>query len=271
METNMIKLNDNEVRNIQIDILKMFSKYCGLHDLNYCLYYGTLIGAVRHKGYIPWDDDIDIAMPRPDYEKLIQNFNGFHEDYEVFENRIQENYALPFAKISNKKTKIIELSDINFNNLGVNIDVFPLDGLPESQKIKKSLLRRIKILRTIYTIKSVKYNDLRSLYKNVILQIGKIIFYFYKPKKITTSIINEAISYDFENSSEVACLVWGDGIRGIMEKSYFDKCVKLEFEGEFYNAPFEYDKILRQIYGDYMQLPPIDKQKSHHDFTAYAK
>ena len=92
-----------------------------------------------------------------------------------------------------------------------------------------------------------------------------------KPKKITTSIINEAISYDFENSSEVACLVWGYGIREIMEKSYFDKCVKLEFEGEFYNAPFEYDKILRQIYGDYMQLPPIDKRKSHHDFTAYAK
>lgn len=267
----MIKLNDNEVRNIQIDILKMFSKYCGLHDLNYCLYYGTLIGAVRHKGYIPWDDDIDIAMPRPDYEKLIQNFNGFHEDYEVFENRIQENYALPFAKISNKKTKIIELSDINFNNLGVNIDVFPLDGLPESQKIKKSLLRRIKIIRTIYTIKSVRYNRHRSFYKNVILLIGKIIFYFYKPKKITTSIINEALSYDFENSSEVACLVWGYGIREIMKKSYFDKSVKLEFEGEFYNAPYEYDKVLRQIYGDYMQLPPIDKQKSHHDFTAYAK
>lgn len=267
----MRELELEEIRNIQLDILKRVAGFCDEHCLKYFLYYGTLLGAVRHKGYIPWDDDIDIAMPRPDYEKLILNFSRFHEDYEIFDNSVQDNYALPFSKISCKKTKIIELSDMNFNNLGVNIDVFPLDGLPNSQKIQKSFLRRIKILRTIHTIKSVKYNNQRLFYKNVILFIGKIIFYFYKSKKITTSIMNEALSYDFDKCSEVGCVVWGYGSREIMKKCYFDKSVKLEFEGELYNTPFEYDKVLQRIYGDYMELPPIDKRKSHHDLTVYLK
>ena len=84
-------------------------------------------------------------------------------------------------------------------------------------------------------------------------------------------INNEAFSYDFDQSSEVACLVEGNGAHEIMRKSYFDKSIQLEFEGNYYNAPLEYDKVLWKIYGDYMELPPINKRISHHDFKAYLK
>ena len=171
-ELDMRELELEEIRNIQLDILKRVAGFCEEHCLRYFLYHGTLIGAIRHKGYIPWDDDIDIARPRPDYEKFINTFNGYDENLTVYDCTQNKKYNYLVAKVSYKKSLLLEYTNISFNDMGINIDIYPLDGLPGSRNIKMKLLRKIKLKRSVYTIKSVKIRQTRPFYKNLILFLG---------------------------------------------------------------------------------------------------
>lgn len=126
----MKQINIDELKNIQVDILKKFHTYCVDKDINYFISCGTLIGAIRHKGYIPWDDDIDVQLPRKDYEVLIEEFNvSPPEDLRLRSLFSSKDYNLPYAKIENVKTCIIEYADSNVD-IGVNIDIFPIDSIP---------------------------------------------------------------------------------------------------------------------------------------------
>lgn len=123
----MRELNLNEVKEIQLRVLEFFSTYCKENKLRYSAYLGTLLGAIRHKGYIPWDDDIDLMMPRDDYDNLVKNFNYANEKFGLLSIESNNNYYLPFAKIYAKKTLLVEDIDIEFEELGVYIDIFPVD------------------------------------------------------------------------------------------------------------------------------------------------
>ncbi len=267
----MKKLTQDEIKTIQIEILKVVSEYCENENLRYFLAYGTLLGAVRHKGYIPWDDDIDILMPRNDYERFIKYFNKQNKIYRAYSCSNDPVYPWPYAKISYEKTLLVEKLDIRFDKLGVNIDIFPIDGLPESKNEQNKILNKIKMMRKILNLKYIAISSGRMLYKNAILLLGKIIFSFINYRKIVGSINRQATMYSYKDSKYVACLVWNYGCKEVMPKSIFSKQCELVFEGRKYKAPIGYHENLVKIYGNYMRLPKMEDRRTHHNFKAYWK
>ena len=265
----MVRMEEAEVKQIQIQILKEFANYCDQNNLVYFLGYGTLLGAVRHKGFIPWDDDIDVVMPRSDYNKFMKKFNKNSKNLEVFDILNDLTYNYSFAKLSDKSTFLKEDCDIAFDKLGVNIDIFPLDGVSSNQKEQKRKIKKIKIYRNILGLKNISILRKRALYKNILLFLGKIFFYFIDYKKIVKKIVRSATELDYDASDIVACLVWNYGIKEVISKGVFEKSIKLEFENGLYNAPQDYDKYLKSIYGDYMTLPSEEERASNHVFKAY--
>jgi lipopolysaccharide cholinephosphotransferase len=265
----MIEIKKSEVKQIQIEILKEFAGYCEKNNLVYFLGYGTLLGAVRHKAFIPWDDDIDVVMPRSDYDKFIRKFNKKSKKLEVFDILNEPTYHFSFAKLSDKSTFSKGGCDIVSNKLGVHIDIFPLDGVSSNKKEQKRKVKEIKIYRNILDLKNISIVKNRALYKNIMLLLGKVFFYFIDYKKIVKKIVYLAKELDYDASNTVACLVWNYGAKEIMSKEIFSKSTKLEFENYLYDAPQYYDRYLKNIYGDYMILPPEEKRISHHALKAY--
>ena len=271
----MKKLTTTEVKEIELKMLNSFHQFCEENNLTYYLAYGTLLGAVRHKGFIPWDDDIDIYMIRKDYEYVINNFNKKIKDETIGVISIKQNdkFYVPFAKIINNKTfvseKVTEKCPI-----GVWIDIFPLDNM--SSKYKKALLlikkvRFFKILNLIkvYTFKGRAKNFYEFLEKTICKLVKKIIF-FIKNKDIITKIDKLSQKYNNEENSKYIGYVAEFIGNNIMQKEWFKERVLLDFEGYKFWCPKEYDKVLKFCFGDYMKLPPENK-RVHHSVEAYWK
>lgn len=264
----MEELTLKKLREIQLSILKEVAAFCDNHGINYFLCGGTLLGAIRHKGYIPWDDDIDIMLPRPDYEKLLIHFKS--EDLVLHSSKRDDNFINPFVKISDKRTILIE-NISNGNNIGVNIDVFPIDGFPEGQDEMKNHIRKIGRLRKILSLQSLKYRSERSFFKNITVIFTKPFVLLLSPKKISERIEQEAIKYSFDHSKKAGIAVWGYGDKEVCPKKAFVDNIVVSFEGINFKAPLNYDLYLSTVYGNYMELPPENKRISHHDFKAYLK
>lgn len=259
-----------ELKNIQIGILDRVSEFCIQNGINYSLSSGTLIGAVRHKGYIPWDDDIDIYMLRCDYERFVREFNDYNSNYRVLSLERLSEYPYPFAKVEDKRTMLIE----NFDNaikIGVNIDIFPIDGVPDDNKIRKSYFSRIESIRRKIVLKNVSVNfRCRGIIKNFILILGKM----WLKNKTATQLARQLDSMidKTAGSTDFVCnLVMGNGIGSEFHRSVMSDYVDIEFEGKFYKAMAGYEEYLTQTYGNYMQLPPEEQRVTHHSFKAYWK
>lgn len=264
----MKQLNLDGIRKIQLNILKVVSDYCDENGLIYFLGYGTLLGAIRHKGYIPWDDDIDIIMPRDDYERFIKEFKI--NNYDVKSHYTDSNYYLTFAKVSYEKSRIIDKGPKY--DKGINIDIFPIDVFPNSTKKINKLYKKIRLLKIILNIKNSNITSDRELYKNIILKIAKKLLIPVNYRRIIKKINEEAMSYrNIDNIGKMGYIVTSNGIKDIMDKSIFHKKIKVEFEGNLFYAPKKYHKYLTNIYGDYMKLPPKEDRKPHHDFKAFLK
>ncbi|MDE4541321.1 LicD family protein [Thermoanaerobacterium sp. R66] len=267
----MQEINLSELRKIQIDILNVVTEFCDNHGIKYFLCGGTLIGAVRHQGYIPWDDDIDIALLRNDYEYFINNFNRYNTLYKVYEPNNTDWYPYPFAKVSYENSIIDEDTDNMPYNIGINIDVFPIDNLPDSKNKQKKLLEKILLQRNILMLKLIKINKERVFYKNIILYLGKFIFKYKKTNTIAKNITELATTYINYETNKAGVIVWGYGESEIVDKSIFNETIKMKFEDKEYSVPRGYHQWLTSIYGNYMDLPPVEKQVTHHVFRAYIK
>ena len=135
--------NLSEIKKIELDILRAFRSFCEKNSLRYFLAYGTLLGAVRHGGFIPWDDDIDVAMPRTDYERFLKEFRD--ERYEVYDLS-KKGYFYPFAKLCDTTTVLIEEMSVK-NSIGVYIDIFPMDGIADNDQSQHSKAKRLMKLQ----------------------------------------------------------------------------------------------------------------------------
>ena len=257
----MRKLSLDECKKISLDILTDIADFCDRNDITYFLSVGTLLGAVRHHGFIPWDDDIDIMMPRPDYERLLKEYKG---PYKLLK---PEEGLLYYAKAYDPDTVKYEAdTDYKKNKpIGVDIDIFPLDGIVNDEKIIEKMYKKECFLETLLRLS----NQPIFLRKNPIKCINRILPRIVGSKNIVKMIEKNAKTYDYKTSDYVIRWRWSpNGFTGALPKSVYEKATG-EFEGRTFCIPKGYHEFLTAFFGDYMTLPPVDKRVVH-DFECYS-
>lgn len=259
MEDSILK----RIHKIQVEILDEIVRICEKYSLEYCLIGGTLLGAIRHKGFIPWDDDLDITMPRDSYEKFIRLCNSeLNSKYLLDIYETNPDYWLPFAKVRKKNTAYVEKSRAHKKNIphGIWVDIFPLDNVKHQNSILQFIQAKlVKGIKAYITIKQgyAAADDLKKLLFFNLLRFLSIKHAFAIQKKLMTLWNNQKTDYFVNLGSQY------DYRKQTMPKSKYFPAVKVEFEGKYYNAPREWDFILRRIFEDYMQLPPEEERVNH--------
>lgn len=274
----MEKLTMKEIQEGSIKVLDLIDNICRKENLCYYLVYGTLLGAIRHKGFIPWDDDIDIMMPRLDYEKLIQYFADHQADlapFKLFDYRSDNNYPYMIARVSDSRYTLDVHNEKDYG-LGLFVDIYPLDGAgntkEEFTKLKNAA-NPYASLCFLSTRETVKRENTKSFAKYLVkfpaFVVAKILgksFFMSKLEKIGNT-------YTYEDSKYVGVIVWAsdEGVKTVYPKEWFGDGIDVEFEGKKFRAPINWDKVLTRGFGNYMELPPENDRIPHHFYDAYKK
>jgi len=262
----------SELRRVQLDILKHIDNFSKHNGIKYFLSGGTMIGAVRHHGYIPWDDDIDIMMLRDDYEHFISLYTQKDTSkYRLNYYKNDKSFTFPFVKIDDSETVMLEDVNYKVDGMGINIDLFPIDVIPNDKHQQRKLYSRTSFLMNLFALKNVTPSKERSWYKNAILYISRIMLLPIPMRALVRKLDENALQYRHLQSDYCGVAVWGYGEREINLKKNWDNVLELPFEDTIAPVPEGYDNYLTCVYGNYMQLPPEDKRVSHHGFKAYWK
>lgn len=261
----------HQLKSIELHILREFVRVCDNLNLRYFALGGTLLGAVRHHGFIPWDDDIDVGMLRSDYKIFIEKAQALLPEYYFVQNIYSEpTCPYGFTKIRDSRTAFIESSVKNIKmNHGVFIDVFPLDYYPEKIAAQKVLDLKKRIfmirLRKEYTLPA--QNQHGKLAEVGLNFAGDMLSLIYPTRKGV--IEKQEKLYSKAPSSRLITNMYGAwGRRETMPADIFEKTIELDFEDIKISAPSKYDAYLTHVYGDYMVPPPEKKQTAHHYFEA---
>ena len=266
----MKELTLENIKKEELKILLRLDMFCKNNNLKYYLSGGTLLGAVRHKGFIPWDDDIDVCMPRKDYEFLLKNFSTDKNNIEIRCNLLN-NFNAPFAKIVNLNTIIDSKFDESDDNKYLWIDIFPIDGLSENLEEVKNIYDKCNFYRNVLMLAYAKLGEGTTFFRKYAKYLLKPLAKLYGRKRCVEKLEKIALSNPYEKSKYVGAVTWGlYGAGERMLKSEFEKSVEVEFEGHKFPAFFCWDSYLRGLYGNYMELPPVEKRKTH-NMTVYLK
>lgn len=261
----------DDIRKIQLAMLDFIDSLCREKGIRYSLSGGTLLGAVRHHGYIPWDDDIDIFMLRPDYERFIEETEkSGNERYRIFSPFIDECYYYPFAKLCDMSTRLLDHNDRSPPEMGIYIDIFPVDGLPNDVRRRKRYWNKVRIVKKLNTMVYQKKVYHENFPKRVLRYVMFMFFKRIKPNRIAKYLNSLALKHKVEESEFVAVSLFGYGKREQIPASVFSEFFDILFENKQYMAIKNYDLYLSSIYGDYMQLPPIEQRQRKHEFHAFA-
>lgn len=256
-----------------IDVFRAFIKICEEHDLQYFCHGSTAIGVVRHQGMIPWDDDIDVLMPRPDYEKFLSLFSQLDQhEYELMIPGQSPSYYLPFTKMCDRNTTLLEFEHIPCV-FGAFVDIFPLDGAASDRNERAAdwlLFRRIanKLMilpkstkeNFVWLFKRLSKFQLRTALNEISCAFNKE----EKYKKINRELRHIMTRHEYSQADYVGSYGSQFGVKAFWPKMWFDSSTMMSFEGMEVRVPSGYDKLLTQVYGNYMQLPPEDKRVSGH-------
>lgn len=262
----------NELQKKQLEILKEFIRVCDENNLTYFANGGTCIGAIRHHGFIPWDDDIDVMMPREDYEKLLKLQNPWSDDkYFLQTFRTDKHYVLNFAKLRDSSTTYIEslFSGIRQNH-GVWIDIFPLDGISTKNKEYKKKWRYKSIRTWVNVYISYPYAlrrkvRKRTFFKDLGLNIVAYLFFWGNIFQYRNRMIDRwQKRIPYSKATYVTNYCGNIPKKAYVNKNWLGKPQKVPFEDTYISVPEDYDAYLTFIFGDYMKLPPEDKRYGHH-------
>ncbi|MEE0902258.1 MAG: LicD family protein [Methanobrevibacter sp.] len=271
----MINLKYNEyddetlkhLQSLELMILKEFIKICEENDLTYYMYAGSLLGTIRHHGFIPWDDDLDVVMFRDDFEKFKEIFIANpHDKIKLLSCETEEDYFHLLSKLTLKDTLFEEkwVSQVNFH-IGVNIDVFVLDDLSDNNFKRNYQLKKSFLYNKLLIMSKIKLDDLPFLSK-LITHTGYHILNLLgiKPRWLNKRCLNFLKKYKNPNCEFIFDIsATAEEYPQIFNKNGFKKVKKAKFEGIEVNVPANYDEILTSLYGDYMKLPPEDDRYNH--------
>ena len=258
------ELNLIDIKCTALDLLIHFKNFCQDNNIRFFLSNGTLLGAIKYKGFIPWDDDIDVLVPREDYDKLIAVYrdNGC---YRLFSQERESGFKFPFAKLCNITTIKLEENVDNGVQLGIDIDIFPLDDCT-SHICRFYIQSKIKLFFRGCVLAKLISSSGKPFYKRWIINYCRRRGYNWFNEHFEKQIKREA-SF---GATHKGCLIWPVyGEREILPADVFSETIYIEFEGEKFPAPIGYDTYLRSLYGNYELDPPLEKQKTHHSFIAY--
>ena len=266
-KSNFKKLDIDEIKEVELGVMDYIHNICKEKGINYSLAYGSLLGAVRHKGFIPWDDDLDIALKRDEYDKLYQAIlEDNNSIYKVVSWENDSRYPYPFYRVYDSRTVYENNYIQNDIELGICVDVFPFDDYKDVNKeiTKLDMYRRLSVY-TLYGIRN-KEAGIKNIVRYLMLVAFRLTRVKTWNKKLNdcskASVDGEYIDYLMESKKYSTKL----------DVKALDEVVECKFEDRIYNIPKDYDHILTTIYGsDYMEIPPLEKRIQHDDFVAYIK
>jgi lipopolysaccharide cholinephosphotransferase len=263
------RLTQSELRTAQTEILSSFADFCAANQLSYFLYAGTLLGSVRHEGFIPWDDDIDVVMPRRDYDRLhsIASEHAAINGFSLCSPTITPGFPWPFAKIANNPGTLSCEDDGVDYRIGINIDVFPLDGWPSDLVCRWVHHQSLRLLRALILSRHRPVSFKRSDLREFVLVLAKPVAKLVPLDWLIHKVSSRASRYSVEDSGLVGVVVWGYPER-VTARAY-SNIVELRFGERRYRAPSGYDAILSAKYGNYMRLPPPELQVAPHAIEAF--
>ena len=255
----MIKHNCTSLQKVELEMLKAIDDISKKLGIQYFMLGGTLLGAIRHQGFIPWDDDIDIGMLREDYEKFIKEAQDLLPTYYFVQTyQTDPEFYLPFAKIRDSRTTFIETVSANHKiNHGVYIDIFPIDFYKKPSKTEK-------IKRLLLTARTLREVDLKIFNRNLKNKILSLLSLLIFPNAYQACDKLDKLNSRYNSGEKRTnyCGAWGN--KEIVDSDIFNKSKNYYFEGFSFTGPEDSDSYLRHIYGDYMKLPPKEKRISHH-------
>lgn len=265
MENKLRKFTDDDIKSVGLEILSVLHDYCVSHNIKYSLGFGTLLGAIRHNGFIPWDDDIDVVMPREDYERFINEFDV--EGYYTTSCLKDKNYFLPFAKLCKAKTYKVEGINKHLkNDYGYNIDIFPMDYVESSEMFEKIKKKESNlILKQVVSVYC--YSSQKGLKQSIRMLVSNLLW--RNANRYARKLNNVFCTRECEKNFLCVNAIFDRRNKLLFAPDSFEKLIEHKFEDKDFLIFENYDEILKNCYGDYMQFPPKEKQVTHHSFDAY--
>lgn len=266
----MRELTMKDVKSVGLGILQAFHDFCISNNIEYSLAYGTLLGAIRHSGFIPWDDDIDIIMTRSNFERFCKEYSN--NDYFELIVPFEGESLIAFARLCDKKHTLVndETYPWSEHRHGLWIDIFPLDELPDDKDRAKETIDRLRFAWIIGNhLRSARNNKIenKTILGYIKFLAARCIFRFIQPTIIQEKFLNK---HRLEHSKTIGNLSFlRYGYKENYKKAWFEDYIDISFEGHTFRCISSCDEYLRQIYNNYMELPPLEDRIPIHSFYKY--